>query len=55
MNEHVMADDQAAAAQPATGPVLYLNAVQRRYQQGEAELKSCAAPSSAAGSASRSR
>ena len=38
MNEHVMADDQAAAAQPATAPVLYLNAVQRRYQQGEAEL-----------------
>lgn len=37
MNERVMADDQAAAAQ-ATGPVLYLNAVQRRYQQGEAEL-----------------
>jgi lipoprotein-releasing system ATP-binding protein len=38
MNERVMADDQAAAARPATGPVLYLNAVQRRYQQGEAEL-----------------
>jgi lipoprotein-releasing system ATP-binding protein len=38
MNERVMADDQAAVAQPATGPVLYLNAVQRRYQQGEAEL-----------------
>jgi lipoprotein-releasing system ATP-binding protein len=38
MNERVMADDQAAAARPATGPVLYLNAVQRRYQQGAAEL-----------------
>ncbi len=38
MNERVMADDQAAAARPAAGPVLYLNAVQRRYQQGEAEL-----------------
>jgi len=38
MNEHVMADDQEAAARPATAPVLYLNAVQRRYQQGEAEL-----------------
>ena len=38
MNEHVMADDQTAAAPPAAGPVLYLNAVQRRYQQGEAEL-----------------
>jgi len=38
MNEHVMADDNAAGAQPAQGPVLYLNAVQRRYQQGEAEL-----------------
>lgn len=38
MNERVMADDQTAAARPAAGPVLYLNAVQRRYQQGEAEL-----------------
>ncbi len=38
MNEHVMADEQTAAAPPAAGPVLYLNAVQRRYQQGEAEL-----------------
>jgi lipoprotein-releasing system ATP-binding protein len=38
MNEHVMADDQAAAARPAQSPVLYLNAVQRRYQQGAAEL-----------------
>jgi lipoprotein-releasing system ATP-binding protein len=38
MNEHVLADDQEAAARPATAPVLYLNAVQRRYQQGEAEL-----------------
>jgi lipoprotein-releasing system ATP-binding protein len=38
MNEHVMADEQAAAARPAKPPVLYLNAVQRRYQQGEAEL-----------------
>src|SRR5690606_37469465 len=38
MNEHVMADDNAAGAQPAQGPVLYLNAVQRHYQQGEAEL-----------------
>lgn len=38
MNERVMADDQAAPARPAAGPVLYLNAVQRRYQQGEAEL-----------------
>jgi lipoprotein-releasing system ATP-binding protein len=38
MNEHVMADDQAAAARSAKSPVLYLNAVQRRYQQGEAEL-----------------
>jgi lipoprotein-releasing system ATP-binding protein len=38
MNERVMADDQTAAARPAPGPVLYLNAVQRRYQQGEAEL-----------------
>jgi lipoprotein-releasing system ATP-binding protein len=38
MNEHVMADDQAAGARPAKPPVLYLNAVQRRYQQGEAEL-----------------
>ncbi len=38
MNEHVMADDNAAGARPAQGPVLYLNAVQRRYQQGEAEL-----------------
>jgi lipoprotein-releasing system ATP-binding protein len=38
MNERVMADDQAAAARPAAGPVLYLNAVQRRYQQGQAEL-----------------
>jgi lipoprotein-releasing system ATP-binding protein len=38
MNEHVMADDQAAGARAAKPPVLYLNAVQRRYQQGEAEL-----------------
>ena len=38
MNEHVMADEQAAGARAATAPVLYLNAVQRRYQQGEAEL-----------------
>jgi lipoprotein-releasing system ATP-binding protein len=38
MNERVMADDQTAATRPAAGPVLYLNAVQRRYQQGEAEL-----------------
>ena len=38
MNERVMADDQTGAARPAAGPVLYLNAVQRRYQQGEAEL-----------------
>jgi lipoprotein-releasing system ATP-binding protein len=38
MNEHVMADDQAAAARAAKPPVLYLNGVQRRYQQGEAEL-----------------
>jgi lipoprotein-releasing system ATP-binding protein len=38
MNEHVMADDQAAAARPAQPPALYLNAVQRRYQQGAAEL-----------------
>jgi len=38
MNEHVMADDNAAGARSAQGPVLYLNAVQRRYQQGEAEL-----------------
>jgi lipoprotein-releasing system ATP-binding protein len=38
MNEHVMADQQTAAAKPASAPVLYLNAVQRRYQQGEAEL-----------------
>jgi lipoprotein-releasing system ATP-binding protein len=38
MNERVMADEQTAAARPAAGPVLYLNAVQRRYQQGEAEL-----------------
>jgi lipoprotein-releasing system ATP-binding protein len=38
MNERVMADDQTAAQRPATGPVLYLNAVQRRYRQGEAEL-----------------
>jgi lipoprotein-releasing system ATP-binding protein len=38
MNEHVMADDQAAAVRPAKAPVLYLNAVQRRYRQGEAEL-----------------
>lgn len=38
MNEHVVADDQADGTQPAKGPVLYLNAVQRRYQQGEGEL-----------------
>ena len=38
MNEHVMADEQAAAGKPAKTPVLYLNAVQRRYHQGEAEL-----------------
>jgi lipoprotein-releasing system ATP-binding protein len=38
MNEHVMADDQAAGTRAAKPPVLYLNAVQRRYQQGEAEL-----------------
>jgi len=38
MNEHVMADDQTAAAGSAKAPVLYLNGVQRRYQQGESEL-----------------
>jgi lipoprotein-releasing system ATP-binding protein len=38
MNERAMADDQTSAARPAAGPVLYLNAVQRRYQQGETEL-----------------
>ena len=38
MNEHVMADEQAAGAKPAKAPVFYLNAVQRRYHQGEAEL-----------------
>lgn len=37
MNEHVMADDQAGA-RATKPPVLYLNAVQRRYQQGESEL-----------------
>ena len=34
MNEHVRTDDQMAAAQPAPRPALYLNAVERRYQQG---------------------
>jgi lipoprotein-releasing system ATP-binding protein len=38
MNEHVVADDQAASARAAKPPILYLNAVQRRYQQGESEL-----------------
>ena len=38
MNERVMADDQTTSSGPAKGPVLYLNAVHRRYQQGEAEL-----------------
>ncbi|HWV42306.1 ABC transporter ATP-binding protein [Pseudorhodoplanes sp.] len=33
-----MADDQTTSSGPAKGPVLYLNAVHRRYQQGEAEL-----------------
>jgi lipoprotein-releasing system ATP-binding protein len=37
MNEHVMADDQTGA-RATKPPVLYLNAVQRRYQQGESEL-----------------
>ena len=38
MNEHVMADEQTAGVEAAKAPVLYLNAIQRRYQQGEAEL-----------------
>ncbi len=38
MNERVMADNPSAAARSATAPVLYLNGVQRRYQQGESEL-----------------
>jgi lipoprotein-releasing system ATP-binding protein len=38
MNEHVVADDHAAGVRATKPPVLYLNAVQRRYQQGEAEL-----------------
>jgi lipoprotein-releasing system ATP-binding protein len=38
MNERVMADQQTARAEPPKAPVLYLNAIQRRYRQGEAEL-----------------
>jgi lipoprotein-releasing system ATP-binding protein len=38
MNEHVMADDQTAAARPANAPVLYLSGVKRRYVQGDEEL-----------------
>ncbi|MGE3993230.1 ABC transporter ATP-binding protein [Pseudorhodoplanes sp.] len=38
MNERVAADEQASGTKPAKSPVLYLNAVQRRYQQGETEL-----------------
>jgi lipoprotein-releasing system ATP-binding protein len=38
MNERVMADDQPTGAKTAKSPVLYLNAIQRRYLQGEAEL-----------------
>lgn len=39
MNEHVRTDDQMAAAQPAPGPALYLNAVERRYRQGDNTLE----------------
>ena len=36
--EHAMASEQIAASEPAKPPVLFLNAIQRRYQQGEAQL-----------------
>jgi lipoprotein-releasing system ATP-binding protein len=39
MNEHVRTDDQMAAMQPAPGPALYLNAVERRYRQGDDTLE----------------
>ncbi len=39
MNEHVRTDDQMAAPQVAPGPALYLNAVERRYRQGDSALE----------------
>ena len=39
MNEHVRTDDQMAAVQPAPAPALYLNAVERRYRQGDNTLE----------------